>query len=869
MPAAGGNVFPVMACKLRFFKVEPVFTVKANRTGGILNGPRTEELIQLARRIRMRSPQTTGELLSALENAFVPIMDIDACALEISDERTIYVTRPVAGLTEKDLLDLLDGKHQHDYSIIALDSSVEGEPVPPGKPDFSIARVPLFRGRDSFGVLSFVKSGSGAIELFGGDPTSMLSEVLSLIVLSYSPHGMGSAEERRGESVKAELLKAIGDELTMRGVLLKLLEMSKAEIIAYYTEMERGELFIMLDGRELSPRIPEVREKIRTAYRMFTNSCNGEKLCRELVFFKRQDSGLANILRNHSIESYFLVPVTSESAVRGTLFVGSVRRDAFVRENIGVFRSFAEDETPLVFSAGEETGILEKVLATIPFGSALVAPDGRIVSSNRMFRAILQLSEPVPAHVNGIGAVSPFNLAGVWEEFRSAQCDLIDRELRGTSKTERAVSVTWIVLKNLAAGVGSLVFLEDVTVEKEQVAAHEEVLATVAHELRTPMTALKNSLKIIMEGGSAGARNTAGGEGADRLADTKFLETALRTTNRLSLIVDSLVNASSVRISGRPLELERVDARSYINEASRLFKPSLKKKGIRFDIDLEEGIETILIDRDRMEQVIQNLLSNSIKNVPSGGSISLSVSRCVQELSDIFPAVHIPFVPRPRFMDICVRDTGGGVPREVAERVNLSGDSTLVLNRPNRGLGLYIAQRLMFLHGGALVIRVNDAGDSAVHLYLPEDLDTGRVVLAGRGIGEVISRLVEMGEKVVLYAMVKESQRCWLEIAGSWTVPPIVDPTRDEIDRTGVYLWPFGEGFAVSLTAVKRFIRSPFSLVRGGRGGVRILQEDGGDNLRIGWAVSDSDGTRYSGLLMAALEKVSREMPSIVRKGEW
>ena len=116
--------------------------------------------------------------------------------------------------------------------------------------------------------------------------------------------------------------------------------------------------------------------------------------------------------------------------------------------------------------------------------------------------------------------------------------------------------------------------------------------------------------------------------------------------------------------------------------------------------------------------------------------------------------------------------------------------------------------------------------------------------------------------------MTKDDARCWLEIAGTWRTQPIVNPKKDEIERTGLYLWPFDERVAAALTAEERFAGSPMSFVRGGRGNVRLLSSDAGDRLRIGSATGPRDGKSYAELLEVTMDRLSMEPVGVTVKGE-
>ena len=92
---------------------------------------------------------------------------------------------------------------------------------------------------------------------------------------------------------------------------------------------------------------------------------------------------------------------------------------------------------------------LERLLERLPFGGALVTEEGLIRAANAGFRELIRVREGLPETVYEMNEVSPFNLQGLWEEYRSTRRDLVDRELHGSTYPESSLSVT---LVNLDSG---------------------------------------------------------------------------------------------------------------------------------------------------------------------------------------------------------------------------------------------------------------------------------------------------------------------------------------------------------------------------------------------------------------------------------
>jgi signal transduction histidine kinase len=642
------------------------------------------------------------------------------------------------------------------------------------------------------------------------------------------------------ESLKKRIIEAIGDDAVMPAVLSGLMERAGAEFCALITARETELLYIMAESRDLAPHVPEIREKLKNTYRMFAG---GRAVSRpaavEKIFFRRNGIIGAGRQRGSGIESYFLVPVALGPRVMGVLFIGSVRKEAFARRDIALFHALADERderTPFVFQIGGEKEMLERFLDALPSGGALIAPDGRIVCANRIFRELMSMDDDSRASVHDIAHNSCFNLSGIWEEFNILQSSMIDRELEGSCVPERYLNVSWVLLDSISPEVGSLALLREITSQREQAEAREEDVAIVAHELRTPLAALKASLAIVQGAGEPEEL----GSGARRNAPD-FLTNAIRTVDRLGRLVDGLVDASSARLDERPFRIEPQDTGKFLDEITMLFVHPMEKRGIDLSLEVDDACATLMFDRDRIEQVIHNLLANSMKHVSAGGSISISIRPVAGCPARIVPAGLAERLPAAAFADLAVRDSGSGIPREIAETSNMADTAERPV-RASQGLGLVIAKRLVRMQGGALVIEERVENGSAVHLYLPVDQNTARIVKRYRLMQKKVDEMTARGFPSIVYVVSKEEAMPWDEVAERCRPVPVINPEAGELRNHDAFLWSLSGRIGLSLVTRVDRLEDPAAFLDG--------------EPRIGWAVSPREGADLRDLVAAALERI-------------
>jgi CheY-like chemotaxis protein/nitrogen-specific signal transduction histidine kinase len=221
----------------------------------------------------------------------------------------------------------------------------------------------------------------------------------------------------------------------------------------------------------------------------------------------------------------------------------------------------------------------------------------------------------------------------------------------------------------------------------------DEFLATLSHELMTPLNAILGWSQLILQG-------TMGKEDIQR-----GLETIERNARAQNKLIEDLLEMSSI-ISGKVrLDVQRLDFAGIAEAAGESIAPAAEAKGIRVLKTIDPAAGWVSGDNNRLQQVIWNLLSNAVKFTPKGGTVEVIVERMSSHLH------------------VVVKDSGMGIKPEflayVFDRFR-QADSTLTRNHGGLGLGLAIVKQLVGLHGGT--VRAESDGEdkgSAFIISLP------------------------------------------------------------------------------------------------------------------------------------------------------
>jgi signal transduction histidine kinase len=221
----------------------------------------------------------------------------------------------------------------------------------------------------------------------------------------------------------------------------------------------------------------------------------------------------------------------------------------------------------------------------------------------------------------------------------------------------------------------------------------DELVQNVSHELRTPLTFIKGYVELLLEE-DLGPLNGSQRESLTIVSDK---------TNALTRLVSDIIYLQQVEWES--LKFTPQNMREMARLALQSCEVAAVTAGISLHLQAEADLPVIPVDRDRINQVFDNLLGNAIKFSPRGGAISIEV----QDTGDM--------------IQVGVRDTGVGIPSEKLDKVfdrfyQVDGSATRRFG--GAGLGLAIARRIIEAHGGRIWVESEVGQGSAFKFALPK-----------------------------------------------------------------------------------------------------------------------------------------------------
>jgi GAF domain-containing protein len=354
-----------------------------------------------------------------------------------------------------------------------------------------------------------------------------------------------------------------------------------------------------------------------------------------------------------------------------------------------LIRDQAERMGKLLRSEQEEAQKHSAILEAIADGVMLANAKGEIVLFNSAAERILELpreqalGQPVSklTGIYGNSGLKWTNLISGWSE----SPDRLIGEENISERLELGEKIIQAQLSPVYIGdyfLGTVSVFRDITRDVEADRAKSKFIENVSHEFRTPLTPIKGYTDLLLMMGSQNMNET----------QLSMIRTIKDNTDRLAALVDDVLRVSKLDSGEDRLHMTMVDLQETIPYVIEQFAQTTNnlEKQLQVSIDFEDTVPHIRADRDKLIQVLNNIVDNAFNYTPAGGSISVSVKRTPDS-----PSVQIE-----------VADSGVGIPKEFHEaawrRFERHDPTAVELDVAGTGLGLSLAKDLVHLHNGEI-----------------------------------------------------------------------------------------------------------------------------------------------------------------------
>ena len=361
--------------------------------------------------------------------------------------------------------------------------------------------------------------------------------------------------------------------------------------------------------------------------------------------------------------------------------------------------NMAQEMSDRLKQSDEEKQKMEAVLRNMSDGLILTDTKGKIIMSNEAVSKLFGVSTGIEGKTL-LETLRKAELTGFIEQVQASR-EKISGEITLAYPRDMYLMVTASPFySDKAQGeLSGIVFtFHDITRLRKLEEIRKDFVANVSHEIKTPITAIKGFAETLLEGALD-----------DREHAYKFLETIKNNSERLNSLVNDLLTLSRIELGDIKIEKTDVNLNELIDTVFTTLRGKAESKGLSLTQQISPGITSVKADRDRLIQILLNLVDNGIKFTEKGGvtiKVESETGKAEQEEGK-------------DFIRISVEDTGMGIPRKHLSRL---GERFYRIDRARSrelggtGLGLAIVKHIVKAHGWEMKIESDEGKGTTVHI---------------------------------------------------------------------------------------------------------------------------------------------------------
>jgi two-component system phosphate regulon sensor histidine kinase PhoR len=366
------------------------------------------------------------------------------------------------------------------------------------------------------------------------------------------------------------------------------------------------------------------------------------------------------------------------------------------RDEIGqladTFNKMAQDIEDKIREIQKQNQQLAAVFDSMIEGVIAVDKTGHIISINPAIEKIFGVSQAIAKGKFFLEAIPNNDIL-----------EIINSVLKDGNPVSKDLNLTWPVQKIFQVNAvaifenenvsGCFLVIHDITEIKRLETMRRDFVANVSHELKTPLTSIKGFVETLLEGALEDKEN-----------NRHFLMIIQQHVDRLNNLINDLLDLSRIESRRIELDISNFSLEGLVDNILPAFKSQFKKKNIEANNDLAAGL-LVKADKDRIEQVLINLIDNAIKFNKEKGFIRIYA----EDLDDIIKVI--------------IEDSGIGIPAKDIPRIFerfYRVDKARSRELGGTGLGLSIVKHIVELHSGSVGVESTDGLGSKFWFSLPK-----------------------------------------------------------------------------------------------------------------------------------------------------
>jgi len=340
----------------------------------------------------------------------------------------------------------------------------------------------------------------------------------------------------------------------------------------------------------------------------------------------------------------------------------------------------------------KDNSVMQSILSGMIEGVILADKDSRIISINPAIENIFKIKKQDAQGRLFLEAIRNNDIAEIIALIFSNK-EALSREINLVWPLQKTFQVNAAPIFQKEKISGCLLVIHDITEIRKLETVRRDFVANVSHELKTPLTSIKGFVETLLEGAMHDQENAR-----------HFLEIIKNHANRLDSLVNDLLSLAYLESKEMISKKAQLNFKELVDDILAGFKAQLEEKALKVKNELVQGL-SIVADKDKIAQVLTNLVDNAIKFNKENGNIRIYS----QDLG-----------PQVKFI---VEDSGLGIPQKDIPRIFerfYRVDKARSREIGGTGLGLSIVKHIVELHGGTVGVESTEGIGSKFCFDLPK-----------------------------------------------------------------------------------------------------------------------------------------------------
>lgn len=372
----------------------------------------------------------------------------------------------------------------------------------------------------------------------------------------------------------------------------------------------------------------------------------------------------------------------------------SSKEEAESRETHRALLNILEDVEDARAQAVEEKNKTLAIIANFTDGLLFFDKGNKLSLINPIAEEFLRVSAMEVIGHSLFKKSSFSNLEVALSFLRKAKEKEVFREETGIGEM-LTVEISSIFIKREEERIGTLVVLHDITREKMVERMKTEFVSLAAHQLRTPLSAIKWTLKMMLDGDM----------GKISKEQKELLQKSYDSNERMIGLINDLLNVSRIEEGRYVYDPKFVSLEDLLEPVIESYKREAKKRGIKIEFKKpKKKTPEIKMDGEKIKLSITNLIDNAVRYTSKGGSVAISLEK------------------KKGCVEFTVKDSGIGIPKDQQERLFTKffrAANAIRKETEGSGLGLFICKNIIEAHGGKVWFESEEGKGSTFYLTLP------------------------------------------------------------------------------------------------------------------------------------------------------